>query len=721
MKLAHVFIEHSTMHLDRTFSYGCDGFTVCRGMRVVVPFGAKEIVGFVERVEEISAQEAAAYDFEIKRIIRVLDEEPLLNEELFELANMMAKRYIVPRIACFQCILPAKLKPRSTAKCRKLETWVRYEKDIASLTKKQQVVLEAMKEAKEMLRTTYYQMYKSVGKKLISLGCVTVFEREAQAVLGCEEPSGPVFDLNAQQQHAVDAVLHHSAMVTLLHGVTGSGKTEVFLHLAKAMRKRDKQVLILVPEISLTPQMIARVKQRFGAQVAIYHSALNEQEKYEQYQLVKKHQVDIVVGTRSAVFMPFDHLGLIVMDEEHDTSYKQDRGVRYHCRDIALQRAKIHQAKLVLASATPSLESYARAHKGIYQLVEMPKRINEQFPQVKLVEMREAVKKKESYLMSNALLDAIYTRLQRKEQVILLLNRRGYTPILRCMECGYVQMCANCETAMSYHKEEGVLKCHICDSVMPVPTHCPSCHSAAWRYMGMGTQKLEEFIQIKFPQAKIIRMDADTTHKKHAHENYLRDFGKHKADILLGTQMIAKGLDFENVTLVGILNGDALLNRSDYRSAELCYDLLEQACGRSGRGEKQGEVIIQAYDTKHYAIQCAAHHDYKTFFKNEMNYRHLAGYPPYTYLTSLTFSHKQEELAYQGAQLAFSLLKAKSEVRVLGPTALHKLRGECRIRILLKGKQEELLTVYAKDVYEQHLYKKQKARLDIDLSPLYLD
>lgn len=366
-------------------------------------------------------------------------------------------------------------------------------------------------------------------------------------------------------------------------------------------------------------------------------------------------------------------------------------------------------------------ESYARAHKGIYQLVEMPKRINEQFPQVKLVEMREAVKKKESYLMSNALLDAIYTRLQRKEQVILLLNRRGYTPILRCMECGYVQMCPNCETAMSYHKEEGVLKCHICDSVMPVPTHCPSCHSAAWRYMGMGTQKLEEFIQIKFPQAKIIRMDADTTHKKHAHENYLRDFGKHKADILLGTQMIAKGLDFENVTLVGILNGDALLNRSDYRSAELCYDLLEQACGRSGRGEKQGEVIIQAYDTKHYAIQCAAHHDYKTFFKNEMNYRHLAGYPPYTYLTSLTFSHKQEELAYQGAQLAFSLLKAKSEVRVLGPTALHKLRGECRIRILLKGKQEELLTVYAKDVYEQHLYKKQKARLDIDLSPLYLD
>ena len=641
MKLAHVFIEHSTMHLDRTFSYGCDGFTVCRGMRVVVPFGAKEIVGFVERVEEISAQEAAAYDFEIKRIIRVLDEEPLLNEELFELANMMAKRYIVPRITCFQCILPAKLKPRSTAKCRKLETWVRYEKDIASLTKKQQVVLEAMKEAKEMLRTTYYQMYKSVGKKLISLGCVTVFEREARAVLGCEEPSGPVFDLNAQQQHAVDAVLHHSAMVTLLHGVTGSGKTEVFLHLAKAMRERDKQVLILVPEISLTPQMIARVKQRFGAQVAIYHSALNEQEKYEQYQLVKKHQVDIVVGTRSAVFMPFDHLGLIVMDEEHDTSYKQDRGVRYHCRDIALQRAKIHQAKLVLASATPSLESYARAHKGIYQLVEMPKRINEQFPQVKLVEMREAVKKKESYLMSNALLDAIYTRLQRKEQVILLLNRRGYTPILRCMECGYVQMCPNCETAMSYHKEEGVLKCHICDSVMPVPTHCPSCHSAAWRYMGMGTQKLEEFIQIKFPQAKIIRMDADTTHKKHAHENYLRDFGKHKADILLGTQMIAKGLDFENVTLVGILNGDALLNRSDYRSAELCYDLLEQACGRSGRGEKQGEVIIQAYDTKHYAIQCAAHHDYKTFFKNEMNYRHLAGYPPYTYLTSLSFESQE--------------------------------------------------------------------------------
>ena len=574
-----------------------------------------------------------------------------------------------------------------------------------------------------MLRSVFYEKWKIPGKKLIALGLVEVFEKEKKAILeNIEKNKEEEFILQEDQKKVIAQVeqeKHHR--VFLLHGVTGSGKTEVFLRLASKEIEKGKQVLLLVPEISLTPQMVKRVKQRFGAHVAIYHSGLNAQEKYEQYQLVKEHKVQIVVGTRSAVFMPFDRLGLIVMDEEHDTSYKQDSTPRYHCRDIAIYRGKYHDAKVLLASATPSLESYARAHKGVYALLQMPHRINGNFPSVRIVEMRKSVAKGESYLLSDALLDAIYDRLQKKEQVILLLNRRGYTPILRCISCGYVQMCPHCDVAMSYHKEEKVLKCHTCGYSMNVPTHCPNCHEASWRYLGLGTQKLEEFVQIKFPDARILRMDADTTTRKHAHENLLKSFDEGHADILLGTQMIAKGLDIEKVTLVGIVNGDALLNRSDYRSAEMTYDLLEQASGRSGRGEYKGEVIIQAYDPNHYAIQCAAHHDYLSFFQQEMQYRHLTGYPPYRYLVSMVFSSKNNQDIQQSAEAAMRILSKKENCKILGPAQLHKIRDEERCRILLKGKDEQLLIHYVKDVYDKHLQTKQKARLDIDLSPYMLD
>ena len=351
----------------------------------------------------------------------------------------------------------------------------------------------------------------------------------------------------------------------------------------------------------------------------------------------------------------------------------------------------------------------------------MPSRINGSFPAVKLVEMRKAVGRGESYLLSNELMAAIYERLQKKEQIILLLNRRGYTPILRCIGCGHVVMCPHCEVAMSYHKDDKQLKCHTCGHTMPVPNYCPECGSDTWRYLGLGTQKLEELVQIKFPDAKIIRMDADTTGKKNAHEELLSAFGEHKADILMGTQMIAKGLDFENVTLVGIINGDAMLNRSDYRSAELTYDLLEQAVGRSGRGSKDGEVIIQAYDTTHYAIQCAAHHDYRTFFQNEMKYRHIAGYPPYTYLASMIFSHISQDEVVKAAARAKKLLEAHAGYRILGPAQLIKRKDEFRMRILLKGKQQELLGQCVREVYDAHLAAKEKARLDIDVSPVMLD
>lgn len=722
MKLAHVFVEHPIMHLDHTFTYQCDGLQILRGVRVQVPFGTTHIIGFVMDIVEVTREEVAAYGYEIKRIERIIDEEPLLNEELFQLADWMAKTCVAPTISCFQCMLPAKLKPKSTAGKIKKDVWVVYETSIDGLTKRQMEVLASVKDQPPMLRSVYYEMYKSVGKKLIELGCVRVFEKEAIAKLRDDVAKSKPKVLSDEQRNAIHEIQkgkHHE--VLLLHGATGSGKTEVFLQLAKDMIDAGKQVLLLVPEISLTPQMVSRVTQRFGSLVAIYHSGLNLQEKYEQYQLVKQHKVQIVVGTRSAVFMPFDKLGLIILDEEHDQSYKQDSSPRYHCRDIAIQRGIYHDAFVLLASATPSLESYARAHKGVYRLIEMPSRINASFPKVTLVEMRKAVSKGENYVLSNTLLQAIYERLQKKEQIILLLNRRGYTPILRCISCGYVQMCPHCEVAMSYHKEDKALKCHTCGHSIPVPTHCPTCASTSWRYLGLGTQKLEELVNIKFPDARIIRMDADTTSRKNAHEHLLQDFGNHKADILLGTQMIAKGLDFENVTLVGIVNGDAMLSRSDYRSAELTYDLLEQASGRSGRGKMEGEVIIQAYDCSHYAITCAANHEYTSFFNQEMKYRHLASYPPFTYLASIVFAHKDEKLVLQAVHQALAMLKETKGFKVLGPSKLHKIKDEIRMRIVFKGKQQELLNQMVRTVYENHQKTKQKARMEIDLAPILLD
>lgn len=722
MKIAHVFVEHPIYHLDHTFTYACDGYVLQRGVRVQVPFGKTHIIGFVREVKEIDEDEKNSYGFEIKAIEKVIDEEPLMNEELFRLADWMADTYVAAKISCIQCMLPAKLKPKSTHGVIKMEAFVQYVKDMQNLTSKQKHALEELKAVSQMPRAEFYQKYKTPGKKLIALGCAKIIEKEASAKVQEVTLQESEFTLSSQQQEAINMirrVKHHE--VFLLHGATGSGKTEVFLQLAADTIKQGKQVIFLVPEISLTPLMVSRVKRRFGNALAIYHSGLNDQEKYEQYQLVKHHKVQIVVGTRSAVFMPFDDLGLIIMDEEHDTSYKQDRMPRYHSRDIAIKRGKYHDAKVVLASATPSLESYARALKKVYQLVEMPQRINDRFPMVKLVEMRQAIKNGEDATLSNVMLDAIYERLQKQQQVILLLNRRGYTPILRCISCGHVIECPHCDVAMSYHKQDKQLKCHTCGYQMPVPTHCPSCGSTTWRYLGMGTQKLEELVQVKFPQAKILRMDADTTGKKNAHEHILEAFAKHEADILLGTQMIAKGLDFENVTLVGIVNGDAMLARSDYRSAELTYDLLEQASGRSGRGNQQGEVIIQAYDTHHYAILAAANHQYQYFFQREMNYRHLANYPPYTYLVSMVFHHKKEALVSESVAYAIAYLSKKEGFKVLGPAALHKIKDEERTRILLKGKDQGQLNRMVKDVYDRHIASKQKARLEIDLAPIILE
>lgn len=721
MKLAEVYIEHSSLQLDQSFSYLCGHAEVRPGMRVSVPFAKQQLVGFVDSVKEVSADELKQMPYELKEIQRVIDERPLLNDELLQLGKWMAEQYVAPLISCYQAMLPGVLKPKSSARSAAMEEWACFAGEREGLSKRQREVLDEMKQRGSMRAVDYRREYKSVARKLIELGCVRIEKRKKVPQLILSAAKGETLTLCAQQSEALaalNAVPHHE--VVLLHGVTGSGKSEVFLRYARQMVEQGRQVLLLVPEISLTPQMIARVRERFPDDAAVYHSRLSNQQKYEQYELVREGRVHVVVGTRSAVFMPFVHLGAIILDEEHDTSYKQDSSPRYHCRDIAIQRGKTHDCKVILASATPSLESYARAYKGVYRLIEMKARINQRpLPEVEVVDMKECLRCGGNAMLSPSLMEALDGCLRRGEQAMLLLNRRGYTPVLRCLSCGEVLKCPHCEVALSYHKQENCLKCHVCGYSRMLPGHCPTCGANDWRSLGMGTQRLEEYVQHCFPQARIVRMDADTTRVKGAHETLLEQFSK-DADILLGTQMIAKGLDYARVTLVGILNADAMLNRGDYRCSEMTYDLLEQACGRSGRGERSGRVILQAYDCAHYAVRCAAAHDYEGFFRREMQFRHLAQYPPYAYLSAVVLHHRNAQTVREDALAAREALSGGA-FKVLGPIELGRLRDECRWRLILKGKDRHEQAAALRRLAQAHRMQKRRSRLEIDVDLMMLE
>lgn len=719
MKIAQVYIEYGNMAVDKSFSYLCGEHEVFAGARVNVNFANKVIVGFVYEVIEMNDAEFAQIPYEVKEIINVIDEKPLINQELFHLAKFMSETCVAPLISCFQAMLPSKLKPKSADHKVKMETWIVFDHYVDMKTQLQKEAMELISVKKEIRRVDFNKLYSSQLKSLLNKKAVYLEEREAIADFAGVYEDKRVVLTNIQKQALEKMKAHKGFHVYLLHGVTGSGKSEVFLQMAHQELQQGKQVLFLVPEIGLTPQMVTRVKARFGNEVAIYHSSLNNQEKYEQYKLVAEKKVNIVVGTRSSIFMPFDNLGLIILDEEHDQSYKQDSTPKYHTRDIAIERGKYHDCKVILASATPSLESYARAVKNVYTLVKMQTRINGEMPDTKLIDMKNAMQNGENYILSDELKSVINERLNKHEQIILLLNRRGYSPILRCVDCGNVVKCPHCDLALNYHKNTKELKCHVCGYSEPVTYQCKKCGSTQLKYIGIGTQKLEEYVQECFPQAKIIRMDADTTTRKNAHEKLLQKF-EQKGDILLGTQMIAKGLDYDNVTLVGILNGDALLNRSDYRSVELTFDLLVQASGRSGRGSKDGKVLIQVYDANHYAIQCALHHDYETFFKHEMRFRHLGSYPPYTYLGAITLLDiDKDRVSNEANELVNCFIDER--IKILGPVELLKIMDQYRYRIILKSKQQELIAKLLYSAYKKHLQNKGKAKVEIDMNPYMLD
>lgn len=724
MFIAKVLIEHPVYSLDTTFQY-ISKEPLQKGIRVTIPFGHQKIIGYVEDVEEtfLTKEELEQRDgFQYQYIETIIDQIPLLNDELRDLADQLAKMTLAPKIACLQSMLPTQLKPSSSKSVGiKMIKIVQFIQGGNPKTQKQQKCLDYIKQhSPAVLKDIPYS--KSVIDHLEKQGFIEYQQIEQYRQVQTMIHEKKHIQLTPSQQNVVHGILSNEERVSLIYGVTGSGKTEVYLALASAMLKQGKTVMMLVPEISLTPMMVDVFRERFGMNVAILHSRLSAGEKYDEYRRIQRQEVKIVVGARSAIFAPLDNIGMIILDEEHDASYKQESTPRYLTSQIAKIRAKTHHARIVLGSATPSLESFARAKKGIYDLYVLNQRINQKpLPKVTIVDMVEEMKHHNYSLFSHAMKQKIQETIDKGEQVLLLLNKRGYATYVRCQDCGEVVKCPHCDVTLTYHKDENKLKCHYCEYQIPFPHSCSHCGSTHLKTVGSGTQRIEEDIEKMFTNAKVIRYDVDTTRHKNGHLQLLERFRNKEANILLGTQMIAKGLDFENVTFVGVLNADLSLNIPDFRASERTFQLLCQVAGRSGRGQKQGTVIIQTYNPDHYAIQCATNHDYEGFFQQEMQYRQKVQYPPYCHLVSIIVQSKNEALVHQAAKdiqnyLALHIHHAK----ILGPakSIIYKMQDIYRERILIKF-------VQIQDVYQailevnDYYNKKQKGKVNVvcDFNP----
>lgn len=728
MYIVEVLIEYSINQLDRTFSY-LSNEEILTGVRVVVSFNRKKLVGYVESVEYTSLSKTdleKEHGFTYQMIEEVIDTKPLLNHELNEVADYLAKITLSPKIVCLSTMLPIKLKPNSQKGIgKKYERYVQAIYDNGMIkTKKQQECFEYLNNLHRPIKLNEVPYSVAIIKKLVEIGVVDLFDVEVyRNHYDYVEQKNMWPKLNTAQQKVVSGIMSQTDFkISLLYGVTGSGKTEVYLNVAKEVLEKGKNVMMLVPEIALTPMMVMRFKERFGPLVAVFHSKLSQGEKYDEYLRVINKEARIVVGARSAIFAPLEDIGMIIMDEEHDHSYKQDSSPRYHTRDIARFRAKYHRCPLILASATPSIETYARAKKQIYNLYELKTRFNTQsMPQCRIVDMSKEMKQGNYSIFSNLMKQQINLCLSKNEQVILLLNRRGYSNYISCKECGHVIKCPHCDVALTYHRHENELKCHYCNYHIKMVNDCPRCHSKYIMPIGYGTQKIEDEIYKTFKDAKVIRMDVDTTRQKNAHEKLLKAFENQEANILLGTQMISKGLDFENVTFVGVINADLTLNLPDFRANEKTFQLLCQVSGRSGRGKKVGNVVIQTYNPDHYAIVHASHHDYISFYNKEMEYRYLGNYPPFCRMVNVVIRSKDEKKVNQVAKTIAEFLKKHShKAIVLGPSQalIYKVNDYYRMKMLIKYKDDHSVYEELKKLHE-HYNKNSRDGIDmmIDFNP----
>ena len=721
------------------------------GSRVQVPFGARKILGVVTALAEESAHA------NLKPILKVIGAQTLVTPNILKLARWIGEYYCCAPETALKSVLPEAIRKEDAAwRERLLVRVLPVVGDFPKLAKRQQEVWNIVEERREILLSELVELAETTAatvRKLEDRGLVSITSEISERDPYANEqilPTSPLV-LNPAQAQALEQILaamnrgedcglkmedgkHAPSSTFLLHGVTGSGKTEVYLQAIAHALEQGKSAIVLVPEISLTPQTVERFKARFSSGplqtlVAVLHSHLSAGERHDEWHKIRQGRARIVIGARSAIFAPVEPLGLVIVDEEHEHTYKQEEAPRYHARDVAVVRGQMENAVVVLGSATPSLESYHNCQRGKYALLELPERVdNHKMPRVRVVDMRQAARAdKGPPMFSPQLKEAITQRLERGEQTILFLNRRGYSTSLQCPTCGHVCGCPNCSLALTFHRPEQLLRCHLCGHAEKAPAVCPNekCRSPAIRFSGTGTQRVEETLGKLFPTARIKRMDTDVMKRKDDYRRALGDFRTGKTDILIGTQMIAKGLHFPNVTLVGIIYADMALNMPDFRAGERTFQLLTQVAGRAGRGDVEGEVFVQAFTPFHPAIQFARRHDFVGFYEQEMEFREQLKYPPVSRVALLTLKGRNEDkVKFSAEHVRRELDKAATTLKDLmisGPAPAPLARAECLFRYQLMLRTRAMAKVSARLAkLSAELTLPDDVTLTVDIDPVNL-
>lgn len=710
--------------VDQTFFYHVPKLlenNIKIGVRVRIPFGNMILDGFVLGISDNSSYDNS----KIKDIINVIDEEPVLNKEMLLLGKYMSDNLLASLSSCYQVMLPKALKAEVKSNIKiKYDRYLHRIKSIEEIDRyidnckyESQINLLCKLKEGDILIT---RMSSSINT-IIKYGFASIIYEECKRYKYDGISNYKRVNLTDKQRLVSDTIISSfgKSDTFLLYGVTGSGKTEVYMDVIEKAINNGKSAIMLVPEIGLTPQIVGKFISRFGNVISVLHSKLSDSERYDEYRKITNGESKIVIGTRSAIFVPFNNIGVIIIDEEHTSSYKQDNNPRYSAINVAEWRSKYHNCPLVLGSATPSLESFAKAGNHVYKLLSLTERAGGSvLPIVNIIDMKEEVKKG-NFILSDMLKNKISEVLSKGEQAIILLNRRGYSSTISCKECGYVYKCPNCDITYTYHKSSNNLKCHYCGYSMVLPNKCSICGSDNLKDYGLGTEKLEETLNSLY-KARIVRMDVDTTSKKGQHQKIIDDFGEHKYDILIGTQMIAKGLDFPLVTLVGVVSIDSSLTSPDYRASENTFQLLSQVSGRAGRSENKGEVIVQTFNPDHYAITLAKNHDYIDFYKEEMKIRKMLKYSPYYYMVLVSITSKDYELGFKEANKIGSYIRnnINKDSIVLGPTManMFKVNNIYHYQIIIKYRKDDSLMKVLKFIIDMQV-KNNKIDVSIDFNP----
>lgn len=727
---AEIILNSEAIEIDRPFTYKVPldmEEKVKVGQIVKVPFGArsKPVEGFIL---DLKAEEEMKVSFKMKNILSVENEEPIITEDDLKLINFLREEYLCKYIDAIRLLIPVGILKGAKSKSRNVIVFI---DDNLEKIKNKDGYIETIDFIKRNTgKYTKTELSKDHGlsiyklNKLIEHGLIKSEEEIVFRYNTREYNKYVQKNLTLEQSMAIKAIEESEENLILLKGVTGSGKTEVYMRIVEKTLKEGKSAIVLVPEIALTPQMIERFKGRFGSNVALFHSKLSDGERFDEWYRVKEGKASLIIGARSAIFLPAKNLGLIIIDEEHENTYKSDQNPKYQTKEVAEYIAKLKGCKVILGSATPTIESYYRAISGEMKLVELNCRVdNRPMPEMTLVDMREELRSGNKSIFSRRLYVSMKEKLEKGEQIILFLNRRGFSTFVSCRSCGYVFQCEDCDISMTYHKN-GFLVCHYCGKTKQQPNLCPKCGSKYVKFFGAGTERVEEEVRRYFKNAKILRMDIDTTRAKDSHEKIYNAFKVGEADILIGTQMVSKGLDFPNVTLVGILAADMSLNIPDYRAAERSFQIITQVAGRAGRGDKEGEVIVQTYTPEHYSLQYAKKYNYEDFYEKEFTIRAMMGYPPFGRILLINGTGKNEnELKNQMIYLG-KRVKEKAEefggLEVLGPTPciIYRIKENYRWQIIVKGEFSAKFSKSIKDIlYDKANNVYNDIRVSMDINP----